>query len=115
MAANRELLAQYTAQYARTSELRRRLARAQHLSVTSAFLGPKALRSLGLPSYSLPWYPLLRLPVNLARSAAPLAVPGGVDRADHRGRREHARLLRTMIGADAATIGESAAHVSRVA
>ncbi|WP_349270944.1 hypothetical protein MPNTM1_02545 [Mycolicibacterium parafortuitum] len=95
--------------------LRRRLARAQHLSVTSAFLGPKALRSLGLPSYSLPWYPLLRLPVNLARSAAALAVPGGVDRADHRGRREHAKLLRTMIGADAATIGESAAHVSRVA
>jgi len=52
------------------------------------------------------------MPVNLARSVAALTLPGGVDRADHRGRRAHAKLLRTMIGADAsATIGESAAHV----
>ena len=96
--------------------LRRRIARAQHLSITSAFLGRRAVRSLGLPSYALPWYPLLRLPVNLARSAAALALPGGMDRADYRGRREHQQLLRTMIGTDAsATIGESAAHVSHVA
>ncbi|OBF13719.1 oxygenase MpaB family protein [Mycobacterium sp. ACS4331] len=96
--------------------LRRRLARAQHLSITSAFLGRRTVRSLGLPSYSLPWYPLLRLPVNLSRSVAALASPSGMERADHRGRREHQKLLRTMIGDDAsATIGESAAHVSRVA
>ncbi|BBZ36482.1 oxygenase MpaB family protein [Mycolicibacterium confluentis] len=96
--------------------LRRRLARAQHLSITSAFLGRRAVRSLGLPSYSLPWYPLLRLPLNLSRSLTALTVPGGMERADHRGRREHRKLLRTMIGDDAsATIGESAAHVSHVA
>ncbi|CAJ1511130.1 oxygenase MpaB family protein [[Mycobacterium] burgundiense] len=95
--------------------LRRRLARAQHLSITSAFLGRRAVQSLGLPSHSLPWYPLLRLPLNLARSVAALAVPGGMERADHRGRREHRKLLRTMIGTDAATIGESAVQVSQVA
>ncbi len=96
--------------------VRRRLARAQHLSITSAFLGRRAVASLGLPSHGLPWYPLLRLPVNLARSAAALTLPGGIDRADQRGRREHAKLMRTMIGVDgSATIGESAAHVSRVA
>ena len=39
--------------------LRRRLARAQHLWVTSGFLGPRAMRALGLPSYVPPWYPLL--------------------------------------------------------
>ncbi len=96
--------------------LRRRLARAQHLSISSAFLGRRAVRSLGLPSYSLPWYPLLRLPVNLSRSLTALTVPGGMERADHRGRREHQKLLRTMVGDGAsATIGESAAHVSHVA
>lgn len=95
--------------------LRRRLARAQHLSITSTFLGPRAVQQLGLPSYSLPWYPLLRLPLNLVRSAAALGLPGGIERADQRGQREHAKLLRTMIGDDAsATIGESAAHVSKV-
>ncbi|MFA5708993.1 oxygenase MpaB family protein [Mycolicibacterium sp.] len=96
--------------------LRRRLARAQHLSITSAFLGRRAVRSLGLPSYALPWYPLLRLPVNLARSLAALTLPGGLERADARGRREHQQLMRTMIGAGTpATIGESAAHVGQVA
>ncbi len=96
--------------------LRRRLARAQHLSITSAFLGRRTVEKLGLPSYALPWYPLLRLPVNLARSATALGLPGGMARADQRGQREHAQLLRTMTGEDApATIGESAAHVSRVA
>ncbi|BBX20538.1 hypothetical protein CRI77_09810 [Mycolicibacterium duvalii] len=102
--------------YDRLPGLRRRIARAQHLSITSAFLGRRAVRSLGLPSYSLPWYPLLKMPVNLARSVAALSLPGGMERADHRGRRQHDALLRTMIGVGAsATIGESAAHVSRVA
>ena len=102
--------------YGALAGLRRRLARAQHLSITSAFLGRGAVRSLGLPSYALPWYPLAKLPVNLARSAAALTLPGGLDRADRRGRRQHDRLLRTMIGADAAAlVGDCASHVSRVA
>ncbi|WP_102143968.1 oxygenase MpaB family protein [Mycobacterium hubeiense] len=95
--------------------LRRRLARAQHLSVASGFLGPRAMRSLGLPAYVPPWYPVLRLPVNVARSVAAIAVPGGMDRAAARGSREQKALLRTMIGDDDATIGQSAAHVSQVA
>lgn len=96
--------------------IRRRLARAQHLSITSAFLGRRTVQTLGLPSYSLPWYPLLRMPLNLSRSLAALTVPGGMERADHRGRREHQKLMRTMIGADASpTIGASAEHVSKAA
>ncbi len=95
--------------------LRRRLARAQHLSITSGFLGPRAMRALGLPAYVPPWYPMARLPVNLARSAAALLRPGGLDRAAQRGEREQKALLHRMIGDSAATIGESAAHVSRVA
>jgi len=101
--------------YRSLSGMRRRLARAQHLSVTSGFLGPRAMRSLGLPAYVLPWYPAVRLPVNLARSIAALARSGGVNRAALRGEREQKALLRRMIGDDQAMIGESAAHVSRVA
>jgi hypothetical protein len=101
--------------YRRMPGLRRRLARSQHLSVTSGFLGPRAMRALGLPVYIPPWYPLLRLPVNLTRSAAALVLPGGLVRAAARGQREQEALLRTMIGHGEATIGDSAAHVSGVA
>ena len=55
--------------------LRRRLARAQHLSVTSGFLGPRTMRALGLPAYVPPWYPVVRMPVNLARSVAAFVGP----------------------------------------
>jgi hypothetical protein len=94
--------------------LRRRLAWAQHLSVTSGFLGPRAMRTLGL-TYVLPWYPLLRIPVNVGRSVAAIALPGGRDRAASRGRREQEALLRTIIGDSEATIGDSASHMSSVA
>jgi hypothetical protein len=95
--------------------LRRRLAWAQHLSITSAFLGPSGMRTLGLPAYMPPWYPVLRMPVNAIRSAAAMALPGGMDRAVTRGRREQQALLRTIIGDNGATIGASAGHVSRAA
>jgi hypothetical protein len=94
--------------------VRRRIARAQHLSVTSGFLGPRAMRDLGL-AYVPPWYPLLRIPVNVTRSVAARTLPGGLRRATTRGEREQEALLRTMIGDVTATIGDSAAHVGRVA
>lgn len=100
--------------FASLPALRRQLARAQHLSVTSAFLGPRAMRTLGLPAFVPPWYPLIKLPVNVVRSAVDLALPGGMDRAARRGQREQAVLLRTMIGESEVAIGDSAAHVSRV-
>ncbi|MCT7658331.1 oxygenase MpaB family protein [Mycobacterium deserti] len=101
--------------YSRLAGVRRRLARAQHLSVTSGFLGPRAMRALGLSAYVPPWYPIVKLPVNLVRSVAALARRDGLDRAALRGEREQKALLRTMIGDDAATVGDSAAHVGRVA
>ncbi|MDR3659987.1 MAG: oxygenase MpaB family protein [Mycobacterium sp.] len=101
--------------YRGATGLRRRLAWAQHLSVTSAFLGPRAMKTLGLPAYMPPWYPLLRIPVNGVRSIAALVVPGGLDRAADRGLREQKALLRTMIGDGEATIGASASHVRGVA
>jgi hypothetical protein len=62
-----------------------------------------------------PWYPLLRMPVNVTRSAAALALPGGISRAAARGQREQKALLHIMIGDETAAIGESAGHVNRVA
>lgn len=90
--------------------LRRQLARAQHRSITSAYLGPSVLRSLGL-EYALPWYPLIRMPINVARSVAKIALPGGMDRAADRGWREQRAFMRTLVTRSAA-IGESAAHVT---
>ncbi len=100
--------------YRRMPGLRRRFARAQHLSLTSGFLGPRTMRALGLP-YVPPWYPLLRIPVNVTRSFAALTLPGEMDRAVARGHREQETLLHTMIGDIEATVGDSAAHVTRVA
>ena len=101
--------------YPTAAGLRRRVAWAQHLSVTTAFLGPRVMRTLGLPAYMPPWYPVLRIPVNGVRSIAALVLPCGSERAADRGFREQKALLRTMIGGDEATIGASASHLRGVA
>ncbi|HWU23818.1 MAG TPA: oxygenase MpaB family protein [Nocardioides sp.] len=72
--------------------VRRRIARSQHLSVTRAALGPGAMAKLGLSTRVLPWYPVLRYPVNVLRSAL-LLLPGGLDRGARRGDREQQRFL----------------------
>lgn len=100
--------------YSALTGLRRRIARSAHLSVTGSFLGPRTMGKLGLPAFVLPWYPLVRMPVNLARSLAALVLPGGLDRAAMRGRREQERFMRTMMGDEDTAIGASA-HVMRVA
>ncbi len=88
--------------------LRRKVARALHLSITATYLGPRTMRELGLPTLVLPWYPAMRIPVNLARSAAALFLPGGLERAGRRGREEQLRFLEQMIGTSTAAIGDSA-------
>lgn len=95
--------------------VRRRIARLQHLSVASGYLGPRAMRTLGLPAYIPPWYPVLRIPVNLVHSLAAFCLPDGMERAAARGDREQKALMRTMIGDDEAMIGNSAAHVASAA
>lgn len=94
--------------------LRRRVARAKHLSIAGTYLGPRTMRALGLSPYVLPWYPLLRVPVNGVRSAAALTLPGGKDRAAERGWREQQALLRTMSPAPA-VIGDSVTNLGPAA
>jgi len=95
--------------------LRRRIARSQHLSITSGYLGPRGMRALGLPAYVPPWYPLMRIPIILARSVAAVCLPGGRDRAATRGARRQKAFLRTITGDGEATIGNSAVYVSSAA
>ncbi|MEV5651047.1 oxygenase MpaB family protein [Nocardia sp. NPDC052254] len=95
--------------------IRRRIARAQHLSIAGTFLGPTAMVRLGLPSQWRPWYPMLRVPVNLIRSAIAWTVPGGRVRSARRGRRVQTAFLRTLLGDHPAVIGASARHIDRAA
>ena len=73
------------------------------------------MRMLGLPAFVPPWYPLLKLPVNVVRSAVDLTLPGGMDRAARRGDRQQHALLSTMMGESDVAIGDSATSVNQVA
>lgn len=100
-------------QYAHFAAVRRRIARSQHLSISSGFLGPKAMATLGLPTRVVPWYPMLVLPRNLLRSGVGL-LPGGRRRTAARGYRQARRFMTTMTPAPA-MIGATttvAEHVS---
>jgi hypothetical protein len=60
-------------------------------------------------------HPLLRIPVNVGRSIAAMALPDGRNRAASRGQRDQEALLHTIIGDGEAKIGDSASHMSSVA
>lgn len=95
--------------YSRFPKVRRKIARAQHLSVTSGFLGPAAMRTLGLP-FVPPWYLVIRFPVNIVRSIQ-AQRPGGRERAALRGAAEQREFMRIMTGGEA-TIGHSAKKIT---
>ena len=89
--------------------LRRRIAWAAHLSITSGFNGPLGMRRLGLPAYIPPWYPVLRIPFNLTRTGLARLLPGGVDRIARAGYGQQQAFISTLIGPTAnAAIGTSA-------
>jgi mpaB/rubber oxygenase-like protein len=101
--------------YRNLGPIRRRVAWAQQLSITRAFIGRRAMGQLGLPTYVPPWYPVLRLPVNLIRSGASIVLPGGRDFAARSGLRRQRNFIKTLIGPKAAAIGDSAGYVHRAA
>jgi hypothetical protein len=73
------------------------------------------MRQLGLPTRMPPWYPALKLPVNLTRSGLALAVPGGRDRQARSGLRRQRAFVHTLTGPKTAVLGESASYASRAA
>ncbi len=94
--------------YGNLTGLRRRIARSQHLSIATAYLGRGAMKELGVPS-TLPWYPALRIPYHLVESVFN-QLPGGRERAARRGDASQAKFMR-MLNEEAA-IGHSAQHVT---
>ncbi len=102
--------------YPRAQFIRRRIAWAAHLSLTSAFNGPQGMRRLGLPAYMPPWYPLLRIPINAARTGLIRVLPGGTARSARIGYHQQKAFMNTLIGdtTDAA-IGMSANYFGHAA
>ncbi len=92
--------------YSRLSWLRGRVDRSKHLSISRLFLGRRGMRHLGLPANTLPWYPLVILPVNLARHLASRMFPGGQARAARAGRRQQEDFLALLSGGRAAVVGQ---------
>jgi hypothetical protein len=62
--------------FGRPRRLRQWLAYRKHLSLARLFQGRSGLSDLDLPR-SLAWYPVLLIPVNLARHGLARVVPGG--------------------------------------
>lgn len=98
--------------YKRFGWLLGRYRRAQHLSVSSLFLSPASRRSLGLPATTLPWYPLLRLPLNLLRHTTAHFIPGARARLAVKGREASVAYLRSMTGDTPAQVGQAAHHLT---
>jgi len=99
--------------YAFLGGLRGPLERQRHLSLSRFFLGKQGLKNLGLPTSTLPWYPLLRVPVNLGRHLAARLVPGGRARLEAKGKAQIRAVLAQMSGAHEAKVGEAAQHLAR--
>lgn len=97
--------------------MKRRFLYHQHLSNSSLILGPVQRRRLGLPLFSLPWYPLLSAPFRFcALSWYRWRGEAALQALAHRNRERQRRLLDSYFGQRPADIIQPAsdhpAHVS---
>ncbi|MFZ2510806.1 MAG: oxygenase MpaB family protein [Gordonia sp. (in: high G+C Gram-positive bacteria)] len=99
--------------YARFAPMRRRLSRSKHLSISVALLGRRAMARLGLPTGTIPWYPVLVFPRNLVWSVIGLH-PRGRQVTARLGDRDARAFLAVMTEAPA-TIGASTTVADHVA
>lgn len=99
--------------YSRFAGLRGRFERHRHLSVSRLLIGSLGMQQLGLPSRTLPWYPLLRAPLNFARHKLVRALPGGKDWLSRRGRRVSDEVIASMAGDTHAQVGQAAHAFTR--
>ncbi|MFC0112415.1 oxygenase MpaB family protein [Kibdelosporangium aridum] len=77
--------------------LRRRWELAKFRSLSRVLAGGAAMRELGLP-FALPWYHVLRIPVNLVKHGLVARVPGGRAWLLRRSERQLDRLLSYHFG-----------------
>lgn len=69
-----------------------------HLSIIRFFIGRQSMRELGLPSRTLPWYPLLFTPCNYLAQSTIRCLPGGKGWLTQRGRNAQEGMLRILFG-----------------
>ncbi len=91
--------------------LRRRYERERHLSVSRYFLGAAAMRTLGLPG-TLPWYPLLKLPLNALRFLAGSRSDAARRRMAAAGRRRQQADIDSLAGRVEHEIGGAVSHIT---
>jgi hypothetical protein len=91
--------------------VRRRIARSQHLSITSAVLGPRAMASLGLPM-TAPWYPLIKAPFNLVAGRVIRMVPPLRNWYVQRSRVKVGEFVELLSGSTESQLGEAASHLA---
>lgn len=71
-----------------------------HLSIIRLFVGWRGMKDLGLPTWTLPWYPILFAPVNALWCAANRLMPNGSKRLVRLGREAQLQQLKTLFGDD---------------
>ena len=57
-----------------------------HLSIVRLFVGRQGMKDLGLPTWVLPWYPVVFSPLNATWSALNRLTPNGSERLSRLGR-----------------------------
>ncbi|MGH8456079.1 MAG: oxygenase MpaB family protein [Stenotrophobium sp.] len=84
--------------YPHLRALRVRFERARHLSVTRLFVGTRGMQALGLPRWTLPWYPLVSLPFTFVWHTLHKLLPGGRARMIRLGRQAQLDILQLHFG-----------------
>ncbi|MGH8540860.1 MAG: oxygenase MpaB family protein, partial [Stenotrophobium sp.] len=84
--------------YPQLRALRVRFERARHLSVTRLFVGARGMQALGLPRWTLPWYPLVSMPFTFIWHALHKLLPGGRARMIRLGRQAQLDILQLHFG-----------------
>lgn len=71
-----------------------------HLSIVRLFVGWRGMKDLGLPTWVLPWYPILFAPLNALWCAANRLTPNGSKRLARLGRATQRQQLKSLFGDD---------------
>ncbi|WP_097460618.1 oxygenase MpaB family protein [Mangrovitalea sediminis] len=81
-----------------------------HLSMVRWFVGRRGMKALGLPVWTLPWYPLMFAPANAVWCLLQRALPGGRQRLSRWGRQAQKRQQDILFGQEHRDITQVAGH-----
>lgn len=100
--------------YPRWGWLQGRVNRSMQLSLARLCMGNETLRALGLPVWTLPWYPVLMVLFNQTLHRLARALPGGETWLMQRGRAQQRDYLPVLFGQQAPALRDvSAVKVSK--